>query len=155
MNLLDLKYDQFSVPVIDYPCTITLLSQEFKELCRNAYIIGPVLNINAQRCDPINQVRFKVINDASVELKTDKDGKIKDARMMFKTNTNRIIDTVFSLEQSFALRFIIPFLENNYLENDKISSHLKISMHRDFPLKLEYILKDGIKYQLYIAPKLD
>ncbi|XP_062510387.1 proliferating cell nuclear antigen-like [Corticium candelabrum] len=142
MKLMNIDQEHLGIPDTDHDSVVKMPSSEFQRICRDLSQIGDSVEISCSK----EGVRFFVSGDlgsGSITLKQnatiDKDeGK----------QVNITMNEPVSL--TFALRYL-----NFFTKATPLANHVTLSMSKDVPLVVEYLMGDMGHIRFYLAPKIE
>ncbi|XP_065837548.1 uncharacterized protein [Oscarella lobularis] len=140
LKLMNIDQDHLGIPDTDYDCVIQLPSSEFQRICRDLSSIGESVEISCSK----EGIRFSVAGDVgsgSVTLRQNATIDKEDGSVNITMNEPCTL--------SVALKYL-----NFFTKASSLSNTVTISMHKDVPLAVEYLIGDTGHIRFYLAPKI-
>lgn len=169
LNLLDLKYENLSIPPADFASVITLPSNDFQKICRDMHNIAEHIdvtkvnnklilsckgdfctqetvitdhNIGEDGCtDAIAGSEAKADGESNSTIKTDARASSKVISATVTNHSDEIIQGVFSL------KYLCLFTKCTNLSNT-----VEIYMKNDYPLIVKYTVARLGRVKLCVCP---
>lgn len=129
-KLMNIDSEKYGIPDIEYKCILELDSKVFKS------IITDMTNIEADTCK-ISVIKNNIIFSATSSI-----GSITIKQKC-------VCDKEIS-DLSFSVKYLLNFTKATIL-----CDHVKLYIHNEYPLCIEYTIKDLGFLKYYLAPKLD
>ncbi len=134
LSLLNLDEKEPKVPDLTFPVKITIATSSFDEAIEDMGIISDALSLTAEK------ERFIIdsssnLHAARVELQADEETSIE--------NTLSLVTSKYSLEYLKKM-----------IKASKLTNTVKIQFDKDYPLRLDYLVKDKMSLSFILAPRI-
>jgi proliferating cell nuclear antigen len=139
LRLLEIEQNMLSIPEVNYPVVVEMLSKEFRSVCQDLLVINDVVTITVTENE--NRVKFTTTSDVgdkgTIELQeTDTENPVK-------------ISSGSDIEISFSLKYLA-----NISKAFVLSEQVRIYLEKEIPILLEYKMTNGyVRY--YLAPRVN
>lgn len=135
ISLLNLENQDQKVPKLNFPLTISIKTIHLDEAIEDAGIIGESVSLIADKESFIISSEGTTSN-AKVEILSDDNTKIL-------TNTENKIKAKYSVEYLKKM-----------IKASKLADEVSIQFDENYPLKLDYLVKDKLSLQFVLAPRV-
>lgn len=135
ISLIDLRENKQRVPSLEFPLKIKTASSVFDEAIEDMSVVAESLSLAATK-DLFTIEAESSLNHAKVEIPNEKETSIE-------TQTKDQIKSKYSIEY---LRKII--------KGSKLSPNVVIEFSKDYPLKIQYDVKDKLQLGFVLAPRV-
>ncbi len=135
LPLIDVDDDEQKIPELNFNATITTLSSILNDAIDDVDVVGESVVFNTTK------KTFKIsskgdLTKASVDINADGNTKIK------------------SSEDNIKAKYSIEYLKK-MIQGSKLSDEVLIQFSKDFPLRLDYQVKDKVSLSFILAPRVD
>ena len=135
LPLIDVDDDEQKIPELNFNATITTLSSILNDAIDDVDVVGESVVFNTTK------KTFKIsskgdLTKASVDINADGNTKIK------------------SSEDDIKAKYSIEYLKK-MIQGSKLSDEVLIQFSKDFPLRLDYQVKDKVSLSFILAPRVD
>ena len=133
--LLNLEDQEQKIPKLNFPLTISTTSAYFDEAVEDAGIIGESVSLIADK------KKFTISSEgttsnARVDLSQDDKTKI-------------LINTENKIKSKYSIEYL-----KKMIKASKLAEEVTIQFAEDYPLKLDYLVKDKLSIQYILAPRV-
>ena len=135
ISLIDLKEANRRVPSLEFPLKINTTSSIFDEAIEDMSVVAESLSLIGSKESLILEAESS-LNHAKVEIQNDKD-------TIIETKSNDSIKSRYSIEY---LKKII--------KGGKLSPNVSLEFSKDYPLKIQYDVKDKLQLGFVLAPRV-
>lgn len=134
LSLLNLDEKEAKVPDLNFPVKITTSTSTFDEAIEDMGVISDALTLTAEKEKfIINAVSN--LHAAKVELQKDKETSIE--------NSSTLVTSKYSLEYLKKM-----------IKASKLTNEVQIQFDKDYPLRLDYLVKDKMNLTFILAPRV-
>ncbi|CAG8545681.1 3750_t:CDS:2 [Ambispora leptoticha] len=132
LRLMDIDQEHLAIPEQQYPCVVSLPSNEFSKICR----------------DNSNFVQI-IVTKGGIKFSTT--GETTKGNVTLKSTDSEIISLNVKkpVENEFSLKHLLQFAKSQAL-SDHVTLHLAI----DLPIMVEYNFEAAGYVKYFLAPKL-
>eukprot|EP00118_Oscarella_pearsei_P025310 m.307966 g.307966 ORF g.307966 m.307966 type:complete len:276 (+) comp43140_c0_seq1:93-920(+) len=141
LKLMNIDQEHLGIPETDYDCVIQIPSGEFQRICRDLSTIGESVEIACTK----DGVRFSVAGDVGSGSVT-----LRQNATIDKEEGSQVTIT---MNEPCTLSVALKYL-NFFTKASSLSGVVTISMNKDVPLAVEYLIGDTGYVRFYLAPKI-
>ena len=134
LPLIDLDEDQQKIPSLEFKTDVTLKSSDLNEAIEDAEIVGESVTIGCKE--------NKFIVSAS--------GDLTRAEVVMNPDDEITIKT----EGDHSSKYSTEYLKK-MIQGSKLSDTAKVKFSTNYPLSLEYLVKDKMSLSFILAPRVD
>jgi len=135
ISLLNLEDQEQKIPKLDFPLTISTTSAYFDEAVEDAGVIGESVSLIADKKKFIVSSEGTTSN-AKVEIPHDDTTKI-------------LINTENKIKSKYSIEYL-----KKMIKASKLADEVVIQFAEDYPLKLDYLVKDKLSISYILAPRV-
>lgn len=135
ISLIDLKEANRRIPNLEFPLKISTTSSVFDEAIEDMSVVAESLSLIASKDSLILEAESS-LNHAKVEITNDKD---------------TIIET--QAKDPIKSRYSIEYLKK-IIKGGKLSQNVSLEFSKDYPLKIQYDVKDKLQLGFVLAPRV-
>jgi len=141
LKLMNIDVEHLGIPDTPYHSIIKMPSTEFRRICSDLAQFGDSVTISCTKAD----VRFEATGDIGT-------GHV---RIGTKTSLEKADEEVtIELESPTTLTFALKYL-NNFAKATPLSPTVRLCMHNNHPLCVEYPMPEVGHIRYYLAPKIE
>jgi len=142
VKLMDIDNEHLGIPDQKYSCVIEMPATEFQRTCRDLAMFSDSLNITATKAG----VTFKGAGDTGSNVVTYSKSQSDEDE-----DKERItIDVIEPVTLGFSIKYM-----NMFAKATSLSDRVRLSMHNDVPIVVEYGIEENGYLRFYLAPKID
>ncbi|MFH1592474.1 MAG: proliferating cell nuclear antigen (pcna) [Candidatus Woesearchaeota archaeon] len=134
LALINLDEKEHKVPDLNFPVKIVMSTNVFDEAIEDMGVIADSLSLTAE----------------SDKLVMDSESNLHSAKVELKSDGNTSIELKGSTVTS---RYSLEYLKK-MIKASKLSNRVKIEFSKDYPLKLDYLVKDRMNLSFILAPRV-
>ena len=135
LALIDIEDKHQKIPDLNFPLKVEMNSVVFDEAVQDMDVIAESVVL------VVDKDRFLV--EAESNLSDAKSEIGKDSGVIIKTNTKEAVKSKYSIEY---LKKII--------KGSKLSDKVNIQFSKDYPLRVDYLVKDRLSLTVILAPRV-
>lgn len=135
ISLIDLRENKQRVPTLEFPLKIKTTSIVFDEAIEDMSIVAESLSLIASQTNLTVEAESS-LNHARVEIANDKD-------TLIETKSKDPIKSKYSIEYLKKM-----------IKGSKLSPNVSIEFSKDYPLKVQYEVKDKLQLGFVLAPRV-
>jgi len=134
LALIDLSTNEQKVPDLDFPIKITTNTMLFDEAIEDMDIVSDSVNF--------------ILKDKKFVVSTE--GNFSNAHVELIPGNETVINTsVADAKSRYSLEYLKKIIKASKLTND-----VTIQFDKDYPLKIDYIIKDRLSLSFLLAPRV-
>jgi len=140
IKLMDIDDEHLGIPDTEYAATITMPAAEFQRITRDLMALSESVTIDVSK----DGVKFGCqgeIGNGSTTLRQHNNVEKEDLSVK--------IDLVEPVSLTFSLKYLVNFCKAGALSNT-----VKLCLHNEYPLLVEYGLAGSSYLRFYLAPKI-
>ena len=134
LALLNLDEKEQKIPDLSFPIKITTLSSYFDEAIEDAGIVSDALTLAAEK--------EKFIIDAASHLHA--------AKVELPNNEETSISAP---NETISSKYSVEYLKK-MMKASKLAPQVQIQFNKDYPLRLDYLVKDKMNLSFILAPRV-
>jgi proliferating cell nuclear antigen len=135
LALIDIEEREQKVPSLTFPVEIETSSFKLDEAINDMDIVSESVSFTA------NKDSFVVESESNM-----RDAK---SEMMNDEETNIKFDSAEALRSKYSIEYL-----KKMIKASKISPKMKIRFSKDYPLRLDYLVKDKVSLSFVLAPRI-
>ena len=135
ISLIDLRENKQRVPNLEFPLKIKTASSVFDEAIEDMSVVAESLSLIASN-DAFTMEAESSLNHAKVEIANDKDTSID-------------IKSKDPIKSKYSIEYL-----KKIIKGGKLSLNVSIEFSKDYPLKVQYDIKDKLQLGFVLAPRV-
>ena len=135
LPLIDIEDKEQKIPSLNFVTTITTLSSLLNDAVDDVDVVGESVTFGIQK-DSFVVASKGDLSKATVEIPSDAQTKIE------------------STEEHVKAKYSIEYLKK-IIQGSKLSDTVTIQFSTDYPLKINYLVKDKVELSFVLAPRVD
>jgi len=137
---MDIDSEHLGIPAAEYAVTVKMPSAEFRRICADLATIGDTVTI--------------AVTKEGIKFSTN--GDIGEANITIRQTAGDNKDEMVAIElgEPVTLTFALRYL-NSFTKATPLSEQVVISLHKDLPVIVQYIIPDVGHISYYLAPKIE
>uniref|UniRef100_A0A7S0RT56 DNA sliding clamp PCNA n=1 Tax=Chlamydomonas leiostraca TaxID=1034604 RepID=A0A7S0RT56_9CHLO len=141
MKLMEIDQEQLGIPDNEYSAQVKMPSAEFQRLVKDLSAIGENVNISVAK----DGIKFAATGDIGTANITVRHNPHAD-----KKGQQTVVDLQEPVSLNFAMRYLV-----NFSKASPLSEHVVLTLTKDLPIQVEFLLQDAGHIRYYLAPKID
>lgn len=134
LSLIDIEEREQKVPKLDFKAEVNTLSEIFTEAIEDADIVGESVTFLVEP-KKLRVLSSSDLSKAVIEIPADK-------------------ETTIEVSDSVKSKYSIEYLKK-MMQAGKIAESVTIKLANEYPLQLNYVLKDKMQLSFILAPRVD
>ncbi len=135
LALIDMEDKEHKIPELTFPVKVETLSYRFDEAVQDMDVVSESVALVAMK-DVLFVEAESNLNDAKTELRADGETTIKSPG-----------------KDPVKAKYSIEYLKK-ILKGAKLANKMTIQFNKDYPLKVDYLVKDKLQLSFILAPRV-
>ncbi len=135
LALIDMEDKEHKIPELTFPVKIETLSYRFDEAVQDMDVVSESVALVAMKDSFVVEAESNM-NDARTELHADEETTIKSPG-----------------KDPVKAKYSIEYLKK-ILKGAKLSNKMTLQFNKDYPLKVDYLVKDKVQLSFILAPRV-
>jgi proliferating cell nuclear antigen len=138
--LITIDSEHLGIPETQYGSEISMSSSEFNRICKELYQLSESVAIETNK----QYIKFSVT------------GEVVGGTIKLEANDTDSKDDMISIkvDESVNLMFALRYL-NMFTKASSLSDHVNLFLSSEYPLMVEYKLKDLGNLRFFLAPRIN
>lgn len=135
LSLIDMEDKEQKIPELNFPIKVETLSYRFDEAVQDMDVVS-------------ESVALVAMKDAFV---VEAESNLQDARTEIHTDGETSVKT--PSKEAVKAKYSIEYLKK-ILKGSKLANKVTLQFNKDYPLKVDYLVKDKLSLSFILAPRV-
>ena len=134
LALIDIDEKEQKIPELNFPVKVEMNSSVFEDAVHDMDVVAESIALVAQKGKFIVEAESN-LNDARAEINEDGETKI------------------IGLKDEVKAKYSIEYMKK-VIKGGKLAPRVLLQFNKDYPLKIEYLVKDKLSFSVILAPRV-